>query len=243
MPQNEIGLLMAFGAGFASFVSPCVLPLVPAYLSFMSGVSLQEMKSGSARKLRGVFITSLAFVCGFSLVFIALGASATALGQKLLGALPVLARVAGVIIIIFGIHMTGLIRIPMLAYEKRFQTGGGGRSLFSAFIMGLAFAFGWTPCIGPILAAILAVAANAETINQGVLLLAAYSAGLGIPFLLTGLFLNVFYGFFGRIQRHFHKIEVVSGVVLILVGVLLVSNRFDMLAYWLAENLNIGELG
>ena len=109
--------------------------------------------------------------------------------------------------------------------------------------MGLAFAFGWTPCIGPILAAILAVAANAETINQGVLLLAAYSAGLGIPFLLTGLFLNVFYGFFGRIQRHFHKIEVVSGVVLILVGVLLVSNRFDMLAYWLAENLNIGELG
>lgn len=243
MQQNEIGLLVAFGAGFASFVSPCVLPLVPAYLSFMSGVSLNDIKGRGAGKMREVFAASLAFVLGFSLVFIALGASATALGQKLLGALPVLARVAGVLIIIFGIHMTGLVRIPFLAYERRFQAGGGGRGLASAFVMGLAFAFGWTPCIGPILAAILAVAANADTVGQGVLLLGAYSAGLGIPFLLSGLFLNAFYGFFGRIQNHFHKIEIVSGVVLILVGVLLVSNRFEVIAFWMAENLNFGEVG
>jgi len=243
MPQNEIGILVAFGAGFASFISPCVLPLVPAYLSFMSGVSLNEIKSGGSRQMRDVFFTSLAFVCGFSLVFIALGASATVLGQKLLQILPMLARIAGVLIIIFGIHMIGLFRIPFLSYEKRFQAGGGGRGLASAFLMGLAFAFGWTPCIGPILAAILVVAANAETVNEGVLLLAAYSVGLGIPFLLSGLFLNVFYGFFGKIQNHFHKIEVISGVVLILVGILLVSNRFEVIAFWMAEHLNFGEVG
>ncbi len=242
--QPEIGLTAAFLAGVVSFISPCVLPLVPAYLSFMSGVSLADMRASERRPRQGlgVFLTSLAFVIGFSLVFVALGASASALGQRLLERLPLLARIAGVLILVLGVHMTGLVRIPLLAYERRFQAGGGA-GLATAFVMGLAFAFGWTPCIGPILASILALAANAETISRGVLLLALYSAGLGIPFLLAALFLNAFYKFFERIRNHFHKIELVSGLVLIAVGLLLVLNQFDRLATWFARVMPTSELG
>lgn len=244
MIQNDIGLLAAFVAGIASFISPCVLPLVPAYLSYMSGVSLADLRGAEGRRggVGRVFLPSLAFVLGFSVVFVALGASASVLGQKLLGALPVLARIAGVLILVLGVHMTGLVRIPFLMYERRFQAGQGA-GVATSFVMGLAFAFGWTPCIGPILASILALAANADTIGKGVLLLAVYSAGLGIPFLLAGLFLNAFYGFFGRVQRHFHKIEVVCGVVLIAVGLLLVFDQFDRLAVFFSRVLPTSELG
>ena len=243
MEQGNIGLAVAFGAGVASFISPCVLPLVPAYLSYMSGVSLADLQ-GAERKvgnLRRVLLSSLAFVLGFSLVFIALGASASVLGQRLLGAAPVVQRVMGVLVIVLGVHMTGLVRIPFLAYEKRFQAGQGA-GLATSFVMGLAFAFGWTPCIGPILASILAVAANEGTIGKGILLLAVYSAGLGIPFLLAGLFLNVFYSLFRKIQNHFHKIEVVSGVILIAVGLLLVLDQFGRVSYWFSKlvPMNVG---
>lgn len=244
MVQNEIGLLAAFVAGIASFISPCVLPLVPAYLSYMSGVSLADLR-GAGEKRGGagrVFLPSLAFVLGFSVVFVALGASASALGQKLLNALPVLARIAGVLILVLGVHMTGLVRIPFLMYERRFQAGKGA-GVATSFVMGLAFAFGWTPCIGPILASILALAANADTVGRGVWLLAVYSAGLGIPFLLAGLFLNVFYSFFGRIQKHFHAIEVVCGVVLIAVGLLLVLDQFDRIALFFSRVMPTAELG
>ncbi len=242
--QNDIGLLAALLAGFASFVSPCVLPLVPAYLSYMSGVSLADLRGeqGGGRRAGRVFLPSLSFVLGFSLVFVALGASASVLGQKLLNALPVLARVAGALILVLGIHMTGLVRIPFLMYEKRFQ-GGQGPGIATSFVMGLAFAFGWTPCIGPILASILALAANADTVGRGVLLLAVYSAGLGIPFLLASLFLNAFYSFFGRVQKHFHTIEVVSGVVLMLVGLLLLLNQFDRIAAFFSRIVPTGDLG
>ncbi len=243
MEQGNIGLAVAFGAGVASFISPCVLPLVPAYLSYMSGVSLADLQ-GAERKagnLRRVLLSSLAFVLGFSLVFIALGASASVLGQKLLSAAPVVQRVMGVLVIVLGVHMTGLVRIPFLAYEKRFQAGQGA-GLMTSFVMGLAFAFGWTPCIGPILASILAVAANEGTIGKGILLLAVYSAGLGIPFLLAGLFLNVFYAFFRKIQNHFHTIEVVSGLILIAVGLLLVLDQFGRVSYWFSKlvPMNVG---
>ena len=244
MVQNEVGLITAFVAGFVSFISPCVLPLVPAYLSFMSGVSLADLRGGERRSThaREVLRASLAFVLGFSLVFVALGASASAIGQQLLRATPVIARVAGLLILVLGVHMTGLVRIPFLAYERRFQAGKGA-GVATSFVMGLAFAFGWTPCIGPILAVILAQAASAETVGRGVLLLAVYSAGLGIPFLLAGLFLNAFYAFFNRIQRHFHKIEVVSGLVLIVVGLLLALNQFDRITAWFSQIVPAGELG
>lgn len=240
----DVGLLAALVAGVASFISPCVLPLVPAYLSFMSGVSLADMRREErpARQAGGIFLTALLFVLGFSTVFVALGASASALGQALLARLPLLARIAGALIVVLGIHMTGLVRIPFLAYERRFQAGKSA-GLATAFVMGLAFAFGWTPCIGPILASILALAANADTVGKGVLLLAVYSAGLGIPFLLAALFLNAFYGFFNRIQKHFHKIEVASGVVLIAVGVLLLLNQFDRISAWFARVIPMTELG
>ncbi len=244
MAQNEIGLVAAFVAGLVSFVSPCVLPLVPAYLSFMSGVSLADLRGAErqGRQLRSVLLSSLAFVLGFSLVFVALGASASAIGKQLLAATPVIGRVAGVVIIVLGVHMTGLVRIPFLSYEKRFRAAGGA-GLATSFVMGLAFAFGWTPCIGPILALILAQAASADTIGRGVLLLAVYSAGLGVPFLLAGLSLNAFYSFFNRIQRHFHVVEVVAGGVLICVGLLLAFNQFGRLAYWFAKIVPTGALG
>jgi cytochrome c-type biogenesis protein len=244
MVQQQIGLVAAFVAGVASFISPCVLPLVPAYLSFMSGVSLADLRGAEhrTRHLRSVFLSSLAFVLGFSLVFVALGASASAIGKQLLAATPVIGRVAGVLIVILGVHMTGLVRIPFLEYERRFQASGGA-GLATSFVMGLAFAFGWTPCIGPILAVILAQAASAETVGRGILLLAVYSAGLGLPFLLAGLFLNAFYAFFSRMQRHFHLVEVVAGCILIGVGLLLVFNQFGRLAYWFAKVLPTGTLG
>jgi cytochrome c-type biogenesis protein len=243
MVQQDIGLITAFIAGFASFISPCVLPLVPAYLSFMSGVSLADLQSGGdTRKLKSVLAASLAFVGGFSLVFILMGASASVIGQKLLQSLPVLARIAGALLIVLGVHMAGILRIPFLSYERRVQAGGGA-GLITSFVTGLAFAFGWTPCIGPILAAILALAASTETVSKGILLLAVYSAGLGLPFILAGLFLKAFYGFFGRIQVHFHKIEIVSGLVLIAVGVLLVANKFTLISGYLSRLLPTESVG
>ena len=230
MEQSNIALLTAFLAGFASFISPCVLPLVPAYLSFMSGVSIADMQQAGRdrRQTRSVLLSSLAFFLGLSFVFVMLGASASAVGQKLQDLLPVFARVAGVLVIVLGVHMTGLIRIPFLSYEKRFQAGGKA-GLATAFVMGLAFAFGWTPCIGPILGGILALATQ-QDVPRGIALLAVYSAGLGIPFVLAGLFLNAFYRFFGKIQHHFHKIEVVSGIILILVGLALALDMFEVIS-------------
>lgn len=241
--HQDIALVTALLAGIASFVSPCVLPLVPAYLSFMSGVSLSDMREQERKRenTRRVLLTSLAFVLGLSVVFVFLGASASALGQALYRWLPLLARIGGLVVIVLGLHMTGLVKLPFLAYEKRFQAGGR-TGLASAFVMGLAFAFGWTPCVGPILGGIL-VLATQEDVGRGSLLLAVYSAGMGIPFLLAGLFVNAFFGLFGRIKAHFHKIEVASGIILILVGVLLVLNRFEWLSARFTDWFGGAELG
>jgi cytochrome c-type biogenesis protein len=244
MQQADIALVTAFVAGFASFISPCVLPLVPAYLSFMSGVSIADLRAGrrDPSQVRAVFLSSLAFVIGLSTVFMLLGASASAFGQAIQRWMPIFAKIAGVIVVILGIHMTGLVRIPFLAYERRFQAGSNRAGIATAFVMGLAFAFGWTPCIGPILGGIIALATQ-ENVPRGILLLAIYSLGLGIPFLLAGLFLNAFYGFFGRIQRHFHKIEVVAGIILILVGVALIFNFFEVISGKFADWLGTGVYG
>ena len=176
---------------------------------------------------------------GFSLVFIALGASASAIGQFIMERLTILGQIAGVIIILFGLHTMGLLKIGWLYAEKRMHTQRKPAGPFGAFLVGIAFAFGWTPCIGPILAAILAIAAAQETIGQGVQLLAVYSLGLGIPFIATSLAINKFFTAFARIRRHYHTIEMVSGALLVVIGVLIFTNRFTIIAQYLSPYLPV----
>jgi cytochrome c-type biogenesis protein len=180
---------------------------------------------------------SLAFVLGFSLVFIGLGASATAVGTLLMEHLSLLGKIAGVVIILFGLHMMGVLKIGLLYSEKRMQTSAKPAGFFGAMLVGIAFAFGWTPCIGPILAAILAVAATQESVGEGVKLLAVYSAGLGVPFIATSLAINKFFAASARIRKHYHAIEVTSGVLLVVVGVLIFTNRFTVIAQLLTPYL------
>jgi cytochrome c-type biogenesis protein len=240
--MQNVTLFAAFIAGVLSFVSPCVLPLIPGYLSFVSGVTLDEMRGGgavaaSAVARRKAVVMSIAFVLGFSLVFISLGASATLIGTLLMEHLALLGKIAGVIIILFGLHMMGVLRIGLLYNEKRVQTARKPAGFFGAMLVGIAFAFGWTPCIGPILAAILAVASVQESVGEGVKLLAVYSAGLGVPFIATSLAINKFFAASARIRRHYHAVEVVSGVLLVGVGVLIFTNRFTIIAQFLTPYL------
>jgi cytochrome c-type biogenesis protein len=241
--MENVTLLAAFIAGVLSFISPCVLPLIPGYLSFVSGVTLDDMRgtapagAAPAGARRRAVIMSIAFVLGFSLVFISLGASATAIGSLLMEHLSLLGKIAGVVIILFGLHMMGVLRIGWLYSEKRMQTSSKPAGFFGAMLVGIAFAFGWTPCIGPILAAILAVAATQESVGEGVKLLAVYSAGLGVPFIATSLAINKFFAASARIRKHYHMIEVISGVLLVVVGVLIFTNRFTIIAQYLTPYL------
>jgi len=229
--MGGVSIAAAFAAGLVSFLSPCVLPLVPGYISLVSGASVDELKLGDNTKVMGkVLLHSLLFICGFSLVFISLGASATWLGQVLLSRMSLLYRIAGVIIIVFGLHLTGILRIGLLYKDKRFHSAGKPATALGAFLIGLAFAFGWTPCIGPILATILGLAASQDTIRAGVFLLALYSLGLAVPFLLTSLGINHFLKFYNRFRVHLHQVEVFSGVVLILLGAMIFTNQFTRLA-------------
>jgi len=244
--EENVTLLAAFGAGLLSFISPCVLPLVPGYLSYVSGLSLDELRGTSARATtvpsaaRGrVVVASLAFILGFSLVFVALGATASAAGQFLIERLPILSRLAGVVIIIFGLHTMGVLRIEWLYQTKQMQTRRKPAGPIGAILVGAAFAFGWTPCLGPILAGILAVGASRETVGDAVQLLATYSLGLGVPFLVTGLAINKFFGAMARIRRHYHAIELVSGALLVIIGLLIFTNRFTVIAQWLSPYLPV----
>src|SRR5262245_3420009 len=234
--------LAAFFAGVLSFISPCVLPLIPGYLSYISGLTLDEMQGtgdaiSSTAARRRVLTASIFFILGFSFVFVCFGAAASFLGQYLLEHQRLLAKVAAVVVIVFGLHTMGVLRIGWLYSEKRVQVDRKPTSVFGAFFVGLAFAFGWTPCIGPILAGILAIAGTQETIGQGVRLLAVYSAGLGLPFLLTALAINQFFTVFKKIRKHYHLIEIVSGLLLILIGILIFTNRFTLIAKWLTPYL------
>jgi cytochrome c-type biogenesis protein len=250
--MENVTLFTAFVAGVLSFISPCVLPLIPGYLSYISGVSLEEMRGPVAPAGGGaavaapvqvvnprVMMTSIAFVLGFSLVFVSLGASATYFGQFLMERLSLLGKIAGVILIIFGLHMMGVFKIGWLYQEARFQTKSRPVGFFGAVLVGIAFAFGWTPCIGPILAGILAVAATQDTVGEGIRLLAIYSAGLGIPFLLAALAIDHFFTAFHKIRKHYHKIEIVSGLLLVIIGVLIFTNRFTVIAQWLTPYLPV----
>jgi cytochrome c-type biogenesis protein len=227
-------LLTAFAAGLLSVLSPCVLPLLPAYLSLVSGISVEELRTqGSVAEVRRrVMLASLCFVLGFSVVFVVLGASATLLGRVLrsfrvdvLGFEIGVAQIAGVLIIAMGLHLTGLIQIPLLYREKRFEGPKGPTSFLGAGLVGAAFAFGWTPCVGPILGGILTLAGARDTLLQGMGLLVVYSAGLGIPFLLAAWSVERFLGALRRLRTHFRTIELVSGGLLIAVGLLVLTDQ------------------
>lgn len=231
--QQEVNIITAFIAGFVSFISPCVLPLVPAYISYISNVSIEEIKKDGKEKSKLIFkvsINSILFIAGFSLVFIALGASATLFGNFLLSKSILFSKVAGIIIIIFGLNIMGVFSFGMLYKEKRFNFQNISLGLFTPLVMGMAFAFGWTPCIGPILATILAFAAAQETLGQGIKLLVFYSLGLGIPFFLTAIMFNSFLAFYTKIRNYFRIIEIFSGAFLIVIGFLILTNRFQQLA-------------
>ncbi|MCE5301024.1 MAG: cytochrome c biogenesis protein CcdA [Spirochaetia bacterium] len=229
---TNISFFGAFAAGLISFLSPCVLPLIPGYISFISGFSVQELTSGGDEKaIRSkVLINSLFFVLGFTVVFVLLGASATAVTKLMLRYLRPISIAAGIVIIIFGIHTTGLIRIPFLYQEKRFRTKDKPVTVIGSFVVGLAFAFGWTPCIGPILASILAVAAVQGTVGKGIGLLTVYSMGLGIPFMLTAWSVTLFFKAFDKIKKHMNIIEWTSGILLIIVGILMITGGLTQLA-------------
>ncbi len=234
---SSVSLAAAFVAGLVSFISPCVLPIVPGYLSFISGVNVAQFKEGGAPKdlVRRVALTSLVFVLGFSTVFVALGAAATYVGSLLLEHKRTLGVVGGVIIIILGLHTAGVFKINWLLSEKRANVQSKPLGLIGAYVVGLAFAFGWTPCIGPILGASLLFASQQETVTQGVVLLAAYSAGLGIPFILSALAVNWFFKVFARLRNSMRAIEIVSGAMLVGVGLLLVTNRLTLIAQWFTK--------
>jgi cytochrome c-type biogenesis protein len=238
MNQN-VTLLAAFAAGFLSFVSPCVLPLIPGYISFVSGVSVEEMRGDTAPATSRVqvFMTSLAFVIGFSIVFVLLGASATAIGKFMFARLPLLSKIAGAILIVFGLHTMGVFRLAFLEAEKRVHSQRKPAGPFGAVLVGIAFAFGWTPCIGPILGGILAIAGSKNSVGEGITLLAVYSLGLGIPFLLTSLAINQFFGAAKRIRRYYHAIELVSGALLIVIGLLIITGQLTIITRYLQPYL------
>jgi len=275
----EISIFAAFVAGLVSFLSPCVLPLVPGYISMLSGIGVEQLKEGRGPR-GGLFVSALAFVFGFSIVFVSFGASASAVGTFLVRNRSLLAPLAGSLIVLFGLHLVGwLAKISIRAgllvggllvaaglaltlrpgllgswlkpvhffsvslifllgptltrwlnRDIRFQKLGGQPGAVSGFLMGFAFAFGWTPCIGPILAGVLAIAATRETVGQGIFLLACYSAGLAIPFLVTALGIGGFLRFYQKFRRHLHAVEVSSGVLLLAVGGLVFLNRLTWLS-------------
>jgi len=226
--------IAAFVAGLISFLSPCVLPLVPGYVSLISGVGVEELKSQETQLLRKVMLNSAAFILGFSVVFIMLGAISTEVGQLMARHKSLLAQVAGVVIILFGLHLTGIFKIKALYTDARLHSVKGGSTAWGAFVIGFAFAFGWTPCVGPILAVILGFAAAQDSVIKGIILLAVYSLGLAVPFLLTSLGIERFLKLYSRFRTHMHALEVVSGVLLIALGGLLVFGRFTLISNYLS---------
>lgn len=224
--------IAAFVAGLISFLSPCVLPLVPGYVSLISGAGVEELKADTGQLFRKVMLNSAAFIIGFSIVFISLGALSTGVGQLLSQYKSLLAKVAGVVIILFGLHLTGIFQIKALLADTRMHSLKGNSTPWGAFVIGFAFAFGWTPCVGPILAVVLGFAATQDTVVKGILLLAVYSAGLAVPFLLTSLGIGRFLKFYNRFKFHMHAIEVASGGLLIALGILLVAGKFTLISGW-----------
>lgn len=237
----DIGLGAALLAGMLSFLSPCILPIVPPYLAWLAGVSFAELQSspaGSAAKWR-VVNSSVTFVLGFATVFIALGATASIVGRMIAQYFDVLSIVAGAVILIMGLHFLGVFRLGLLYREARVQVNRKPAGLLGAYVVGLAFAFGWTPCVGPILAAILFIAGSEETAWRGASLLAAYSAGIGLPFILAAVFASQFLGWAARFKKHMQEVEMAMGGLLVITGVLFMTGQMSTISFWLLEQFPI----
>ncbi|MEB2843422.1 cytochrome c biogenesis protein CcdA [Rhizobiales bacterium RZME27] len=247
MSIAEISLLSALFAGALSFLSPCVLPLVPPYLCYMAGVSVEQFRGGkadgpvvvSSETKRAILFSAFCFTLGFATVFVALGAGASSIGVMLRQHLDILSKIGGVIIIIMGLNFLGLFRIGMLAREARFQGGGKPATLSGAYVMGLAFAFGWTPCIGPILGTILGVAASRDTVGEGVALLSVYSLGLAVPFWIAAGFSGAFMRFLSRFRRHLGMVEKVMGGLLVVTGLAFLFGFISDMAIWFQQTFPI----
>ena len=232
----DVGLLAAFAAGLVSFLSPCILPLVPAYLCFLAGASFTELSEGSRPGLTSVAVRRAgAFVLGFGAVFVAFGASASALGGFLLDHMALFTQIAGAIIVVLGLHMLGVFRSFWLMREARFQVQARPATLLGAFVVGLAFAFGWSPCVGPVLASILMLAGMDQTVGRGALLLGVYAAGMGLPFLVAALFTGPFLRWMAGMRRHLGRIEKGMGTALVVTGALIFSGMMPILAGWLYD--------
>jgi cytochrome c-type biogenesis protein len=227
---ESLGVVVAFSAGLFSFLSPCVLPLFPSYLSFITGMSMDRLTEGAARAR--AFSHSVAFVAGFTVVFVSLGASFSAAGQFLLDYRDWIRIGGGLLIIVFGLYLTGLLPIGLLTRSAQIEIRSKPAGLVGSFVVGLTFAIGWTPCVGPVLGSILTLAGNDKTVQQGVGLLLAYSAGLGLPFLVFSVALGFFLEFFKRYRRLIPVVERVAGVLLVAVGVLVLSNYYTVLNSW-----------
>jgi len=243
----DVPIYYALLAGAISFLSPCVLPLVPPYLCYMAGATVSQLTGETDQQenldlRRKAVFHSLIFVLGFSVIFISLGASATAIGKLLLQWSDILAKVAGVVIIIMGLQFLGVFRLGFLQREARFQNSGRGP--LGSFVMGLCFAFGWTPCIGPILAPILTLAGSRETVGEGAFLLGVYSAGLGVPFVLSALFIGPFMGFLDRFKKHLGRVEQIVGILLVVTGIMFLTGWMQAFAFWLLATFPIlGTIG
>lgn len=235
-------MLVALTAGVLSFLSPCVLPIVPPYLAYMGGISMNEMQAGTGR--RRAVLAAAFFVLGLSTVFVFLGFTASIFGQFFLQNQDLLAKIAGAVVIVFGLHFLGVFRISILDRDARMDAGDRGGSAFGAYVLGLAFAFGWTPCIGPQLGAILGLAAVESSVARGTVLLGVYALGLGVPFLLAAMFIERAMGLMTRLKRHMKLIERIMGLLLIAVGLMLLSGAFTTLSFWILETFPmLGELG
>lgn len=242
MDPFSISYLGSFGAGVLSFASPCVLPLIPAYLCFLGGASLDDLtaEDGVDKSVqRRVFVAAVAFVLGFSTVFIMMGATATAMSTLVAENISILSQIAGVIIVIFGLHYMGVFRIGFLNFEKRIHIEKKPTSLIGAYILGLAFAFGWTPCVGPILATILMVAASGEDVMYGTSLLAVYAAGIGLPFLLAAFAVKPFMAFLGRFRKHMRKVELAIGSLLVVTGIAIFTGSLAEVSNWIIETFPV----
>lgn len=230
MAVGNLSIFTAFIGGLITFISPCVLPLIPAYLSFISGVSIDEMRYLEDKKqiTHRVILNSLLFIAGFTLIFIILGASASYFGKLLLKHRDIIEKVGGTLVIFFGLHTMGVFNIKFLNYEKTLKVKQTSRGLVKSFLMGLAFAAGWTPCISPVLSAILILAAKQNSMPQGMSLLFVYSLGFSIPFFLAGMGINIFFVFFNKIKKYFRAIEICAGILLIFLGILIFTDNLNL---------------
>ena len=244
--SGDLTLIGIFFAGLLSFLSPCVLPLVPPYLTYLAGVSLDEIAPDDAAAARQVqrkaLINAAFFVIGFSCVFVALGAGASTLSQVVRQNQEVLSIIAGIVIIVMGLHFLGLFKIGLLYREARFHVDDdlvSGATVAGSFVMGLAFAFGWTPCIGPILGVILGIASARDTVGEGAFMLGVYSMGLGVPFLLAALFAGSFMRFLSRFRKHLGSVEKLMGALLVLTGILFLTGGMERFAFFLLETFPV----